>query len=131
MPDLTTALSLLAIVLVISALASGLVQRAPLSFPMIFLGFGILIGERGLDLIAVGPDDPALEAVAVISLSLVLFIDAVQLRLDELRSGWQVPVLTTGPGTLLTIGLIACAAIAVLGESGLHPPGAESGGRYQ
>jgi NhaP-type Na+/H+ or K+/H+ antiporter len=117
MPDLTTALTLLAIVLTVSALASGLVQRAPLSFPLIFLGLGFLIGERGLDLIAVEPDDPALEAVAVISLSLVLFIDAVQLRLDELRRGWQVPVLTTGPGTLLTIGLIAVAAVAVLGES--------------
>ena len=32
-----------------SALASGLVERAPLSFPIIFLGLGFLIGEEASD----------------------------------------------------------------------------------
>jgi sodium/hydrogen antiporter len=112
MPDLETALALLAIVLLVSALASGVVSRAPVSFPMLFLGLGFLLGGRGLDLIAIRPDDPVLEVVAIVTLSL----DAVQFRADELRAGWQVPVLTTGPGTLLMIGLIALAAMLVLGE---------------
>src|SRR6266508_2886393 len=116
MPDLETAFTLLGIVLTVSALASGIVLRAPLSFPMIFLGIGVLLGGRGLGVIEIGPEDPALEAVAIVSLALVLFIDAVQLRLDELRTGWQVPVLTTGPGTLLTIGLVALAAMLLLDE---------------
>ena len=41
-----------------SALASGLVERAPLSFPIIFLGLGFLIGERGFGLLTFGPEDP-------------------------------------------------------------------------
>ncbi len=113
MPDLETALALLAIVLIVSALASGFVVRAPLSFPMIFLFLGFLLGERGLDLVSIRPDDPTLEAVAIVSLSLVLFIDAVQMRMDELRRDWLLPVLTTGPGTLLTIGLVGLAAFFI------------------
>lgn len=116
MPDLETAFALLAVVLTVSALASGVVLRAPLSFPMIFLGIGVLLGGRGLGVIEIGPEDPALEAVAIVSLALVLFIDAVQLRLDELRTGWRIPILTTGPGTLLTIGLVALAAMLLLDE---------------
>ena len=116
MPDLETALALLAIVLIVSALAAGLVVRAPLSFPMIFLFLGVLLGEHGLGLISVHPDDATLEAVAIVGLSLVLFIDAVQMRVDELRSGWLLPVLTTGPGTLFTMGLIALAAYGIFRE---------------
>jgi NhaP-type Na+/H+ or K+/H+ antiporter len=115
-PDLQTAFFLFAIVLVVSALASGLVVRAPISFPIIFLGIGFLLGGRGLRLIDIRPDDPTLETVAIVSLSLVLFIDAVKLRLEELRTGWLVPLLTTGPGTLLTIGLVAVAAVLVFQE---------------
>ncbi|MGH2598373.1 MAG: cation:proton antiporter [Dehalococcoidia bacterium] len=116
MPDLETGFALLAIVLIVSALASGVVLRAPLSFPMIFLGVGVLLGPRGAGVIEISLDDPVLEAVAIITLSLALFIDAVQLRLDELREGWQVPVLTTGPGTLLMMALIALVAMLVLDE---------------
>lgn len=116
MPDLLTAFALLAIVLIVSALASGLVLRAPISFPMIFLGAGVLLSGRGLGVVDISLEDPTLEAVAIVTLSLALFVDAVQLRADELRAGWQVPVLTTGPGTLLMIVLIALVAMLVLDE---------------
>ena len=46
--ELETAFGLIAGVLVVSALAAGLVERAPLSFPMLFLGLGFLIGDRTL-----------------------------------------------------------------------------------
>jgi hypothetical protein len=44
--ELETAFGLIAGVLVVSALAAGLVERAPLSFPMLFLGLGFLLGEQ-------------------------------------------------------------------------------------
>lgn len=116
MPDLPTAFALLAVVLIGSALTAGLVQRAPVSFPMIFLGIGILLGPHGVGVLDISLDDPTLEAVAIVTLSLALFVDAVQLRADELREGWQVPVLITGPGTLVMIILIALVAMVVLGE---------------
>ena len=54
MPDLLTAFALVAAVLTVSALASGLVERAPLSFPIIFLGLGFLLGQRGIGLLTLG-----------------------------------------------------------------------------
>jgi NhaP-type Na+/H+ or K+/H+ antiporter len=45
--------------------------------------------------------------VAVIALALVLFLDAVNLELTELRRDWLVPVLVLGPATLLVMGLLA------------------------
>jgi sodium/hydrogen antiporter len=107
MLELETAFGLIAGVLVVSALAAGLVERAPLSFPMLFLGLGFLIGDRGLQLISIGLDNNVLQVVAVVALALVLFLDAVNLELTELRRDWLVPVLVLGPGTLLVIGLLA------------------------
>ncbi len=78
LPDLLTAFALVAAVLTVSALASGIVERAPLSFPIIFLGLGFLLGERGLGLLTLGPEDAVLESVAVLTLALVLFLDAVR-----------------------------------------------------
>ncbi len=117
MPDLLTGFGLIALVLTISALASGFVERAPLSFPMIFLGLGLLLGERGLDLISVAPHDATLEVLAILSLSLVLFLDAVDLEFQEARSGWLVPALALGPGTLLTIGIVAAASSVLAGTT--------------
>lgn len=120
MSELLIGFMLIAAVLMGAALTSGLVERAPVSAPMIFLGLGWLLGERGLGLIHVSSHDPVLEVVAIISLAFVLFLDAVNLRFDELRRDWVVPVLALGPGTLLTIGLVAVAAALLLGTAPLQ-----------
>jgi NhaP-type Na+/H+ or K+/H+ antiporter len=112
--ELDTAFGLIAGVLVVSALAAGLVERAPLSFPMLFLGLGFLLGDRGLGFISIGLDDSVLEVVAVIALALVLFLDAINLELTELRRDWLVPVLVLGPATLLIIGLLAALGMLLL-----------------
>jgi NhaP-type Na+/H+ or K+/H+ antiporter len=112
--ELETAFALVAGVLVVSALAAGLVERAPLSFPMLFLGLGFLLGDRGLRLISIGLDSRVLEVVAIVTLALVLFLDAVNLELTELRRDWLVPVLVLGPGTLLVIGLLAGLGMLLL-----------------
>ncbi|MBI3969716.1 MAG: cation:proton antiporter [Chloroflexi bacterium] len=114
MPDVLTAFGLLAIVLTLSALVSGVVERIPLSFPMLFLGIGMLLSEHGLGLLFIDAHDRTLETVATVSLALVLFLDAVKLRFDDGRTAWLVPSLVLGPGTLLTIGLIAAAAALLL-----------------
>ena len=112
--DLGTALGLIAGVLVVSALAAGLVERAPLSFPMLFLGLGFVVGDRGLGLISIGLDSRLLEVVAIVTLALVLFLDAVNLELTELRRDWLAPLLVLGPATLLVAGLLAGAGMLLL-----------------
>jgi NhaP-type Na+/H+ and K+/H+ antiporter len=56
-PDFLLVFGLVAIILVVTALASGAVERerSPLSFPLLFLGLGFLLGEGGLGLIEMGP----------------------------------------------------------------------------
>ncbi len=120
MSTLVLGMGIVAVVLLVTALASGLVERAPLSFPIIFLGLGFLFGKGGLGLIVLDAHSPALEAVALISLSLVLFLDAVNLQIDELRADWYVPVLTLGPGTLLVIVGVAGVAYLLIGTTPLQ-----------
>lgn len=107
MLDLVSLFALVGVVLTVSALTSGLVERAPLSFPILFMGLGFVLGGRGLGFLHVSAHDPLLEAVAIVSLAFVLFLDAVKMQPSEFRKGGLVPMLVLGPGTLLTIAGVA------------------------
>ena len=115
MPDYLLGFALIAIVLTVSALVSGLVERLPLSFPLIFLGLGFVLGERVFGVIEIGPHDPTLEIVATLTLALVLFLDAVRLDVREPGEHWFVPYLILGPGTALIIALGAIPIALLLG----------------
>ena len=113
MLDLELAFALVAVVLVATALLSGVIERSPLSFPLIFLGLGIALSDRGVGLLTLGPHDPALEAVATLTLALVLFLDAARQDREHSRERWMVPALILGPGTGLIIA-IGAVPIALL-----------------
>lgn len=106
---------LLAIVLTVSALVAGLVARGPLSFPMLFLGLGLVLGQGVLGIVSLDARSPAVVSVATVSLALVLFLDAAKLDAGELRRDWRVPLLSLGPVTLLTVGGIAVAGHFLFG----------------
>ena len=104
-----------AAVLTISALMAGIVARAPLSFPIIFLGLGLALGDGATGAVSVDLDSDALQTIAFATLALVLFLDAIRLELAVIRRDWVVPALTLGPGALLVIVLTAVAAMIVAG----------------
>jgi NhaP-type Na+/H+ or K+/H+ antiporter len=112
--ELAGIFALVAAVLAVSALAAGLVERAPLSFPMIFLGLGFLLGPLGFEVMDLSVRSPALETVATLTLALVLFLDAVNLEFARERKEWLVPALSLGPGTLLTMAIVAGAGTLLL-----------------
>lgn len=120
MPDLVLGFALLAVVLTVSALGSKFVAQAPLSFPMIFLGLGLLLGPGGLHVLALEAHSSVLEVVAIISLTLVLFLDAVNMQVAEIRRDWLVPFLAIGPGALFTMLGIALAAFLIFGVTPLQ-----------
>jgi sodium/hydrogen antiporter len=119
MHEILIPFALIAAVLMLSGLVSGVVARAPISVPIIFLGIGLVLGEGGLGFLHVDVHDQGLAVVGVLCLSFVLFLDAVNLRFDEGREAWLVPVLALGPGTLLTIALVAGAAHFIFGTDGI------------
>jgi sodium/hydrogen antiporter len=112
--EVTLGLGIVALVLVASALASGIVERVPISFPMIFIGLGFILGPLGIGLVRLTPDNQVLHIVAVLTLSLVLFLDAVNLERAQERHDLLVPLLTLGPGTLLVIGVTMAASMFLL-----------------
>lgn len=117
MLDLLTALTLVAVVLTVAALASEIVERAPLSFPIIFLGLGVLLGKEGFGLLTLDAEDATLESIAILTLALTLFLDVVRLREGESDGVGIVPMLSLGPGTLIIIAVIALGANLLLGTT--------------
>jgi NhaP-type Na+/H+ or K+/H+ antiporter len=113
--DIAAGFGLIGITVIVSGLVAGLVDRGPVSFPMIFLGLGLVLGAAGV--LDVDVRDPSLEAVAALTLSLVLFLDAFSLEGGGSRKDWLVPALVLGPGTALTILVVAGAAILLLDVS--------------
>jgi len=103
----------LALVLLLSALVAGLVERAPLSFPILFLVLGFALGPLGAGIITADIHSPLLELVGVLTLSLILFLDGISLETAEKRHDLVVPLLTLGPGTLLVIAITAGAAYLI------------------
>jgi NhaP-type Na+/H+ or K+/H+ antiporter len=117
MLDVLIPFAMIAMVLMLSGLVSGIVRSLPISVPLIFLGLGLLLGGGGFGVLEIDVHHEALEVVAILSLAFVLFLDAVNLRFDEGERAWVVPVLALGPGTLLTVGIVALGARFILGTS--------------
>ncbi len=82
-----------------------------------FLGLGFALGGEGFGVIELGPHDQILEIVATLTLSLVLFLDATKLQLDELGRRWLVPFLVLVPGTglIIVLGAVPLALLFGLG----------------
>ena len=55
MTDFVLIFGVVAVVLTVTALASGLVERSPLLSSFIFLALGFLLGSRGFDQLDVAP----------------------------------------------------------------------------
>jgi sodium/hydrogen antiporter len=111
------ALAIIGVVIIISALLSGLIERSGLPQVAVFLGLGVALGPFGLRLLNISLDSTTLRIVATLSLALVLFTDAVSLNIAEMKRRTALAFRVLGPGTLLTAALIALAGWWLLGLS--------------
>jgi len=113
----TALLALTGIVIIISSLLSGAVERTGLPQVAIFLLVGALLGPAGLGLVELDLDSPVLQVIATLGLVLVLFSDAIGVDTVELRQQRRLATLILGPGTLLPAAVLALAGRALLGLS--------------
>jgi len=110
-------LALIGVVIVIAALLSGLIERSGVPQVGVLLALGAVLGPYGLRLIDPDLDSPVLRAVSTLSLTLVLFTDALSLDLGEIRKHIKLTLLVLGPGTVLSAILVTLMAGTLLGLS--------------
>jgi sodium/hydrogen antiporter len=113
--NLTTALALIGIVILVASLLSGLVERTGVPQVAIFLLLGAVLGPAGLNLVNLDLHSPTLQWIAILALVLVLFTDAIAMDLSEVRRPRRVLTFVLGPATLIPAILIALAARFILG----------------
>jgi len=112
---LIAGLALIGIVIIVSALLSGLVDRSGLPQVAVFIFIGAALGPGGLGLFNMTLESPILRVVATLSLTLVLFTDAVTLNAKEVRRNAGLAFRMLGPGTIVCAALTALAAWWLLG----------------
>jgi NhaP-type Na+/H+ or K+/H+ antiporter len=76
----------------------------------VFICIGAALGPAGLGVFNMTLESPVLRAVATLSLTLVLFTDAVTLNMSEVRRQAGLAFRMLGPGTILCAALTALAA---------------------
>jgi len=110
-PDsLVTGLAIIGIVIVVSALLSGLIDKTGLPQVAVFICIGAALGPSGLGVFDMTLESPILHVVAILSLTLVLFTDAVSLSISEVKRNAALAFRMLGPGTILCAALTALAA---------------------
>ena len=113
--NFVAALAIIGIVILVSALLSGLIDKSGFPQVAVFLLIGAALGPWGLGLFNMTLDSPALRVVATLSLTLVLFTDAVTLDISDVKRNAGLAFRMLGPGTILCAALTALAAWWLLG----------------
>jgi NhaP-type Na+/H+ or K+/H+ antiporter len=114
METFVTTVALVGIVIVVASLLSGAIERTGFPLVPIFLLLGVALGPWGLGITDVGFNSPALHALAMLGLALLLFSDAVTVDTKQLRSRRFMLWRLLGPGTLAPAALTALAAWLLL-----------------
>lgn len=87
-----------------------------LTAPIIFVSFGVVVGEAGLGWMNLEAQEPLIDPLAELTLILILFGDAARIDLRALRREVGLPVRMLAIGMPLTIVMGAFAAMALFPE---------------
>ena len=97
------ALPIIALLLIGYGALSGRLQSTVVTQAMVFVALGLLVGNRVLDLVEVDTANQFVRHLAEATLTLVLFTDAVRVKLGRLRREAALPARLLGLGLPLTI----------------------------
>src|SRR5215210_2268710 len=99
--SLAHSLALIGLVILVSSLLSGVVERTGIPQVAIFLLLGAVLGPVGLGLVQLTLESPTLEWIATLGLVLVLFTDAIALDLSAIRNPRRLMLVVLVPATLI------------------------------
>jgi len=117
MESFATTVALIGIVVVVASLLSGLLEKNGLPIVAVFLALGAALGPFGLGFVDIAFESPALHALAMLALALVLFSDAVTVDLNEVRARKPLLWRLLGPGTLVPAAIVSIAGRFLLSLS--------------
>ena len=134
------ALPTVAVLLIGYGALSGRLQVTVITQAMVFVAFGLLVGNRVLDLVGVDTANQDVRLLAEATLALVLFTDAAGVNLGTLRREAALPARLLGLGLPLTIVAGTLAGLALFPQldlwtaaalaTVLPPPTPRSGCRW-
>lgn len=106
----------LGVLLIVGALASGLVRRSFLSLTALFVLVGFAVGPGGLDWVDFRARSGFVEDLAFVALIVILFRDGLEVEGEMLQREWRLPMrklLLAMPITAVIVGVTAHALVGL------------------
>ena len=112
-------LAILAVFIFLYSVTSGGLERTPINGAILFAAFGLAFGPLGLGFLTLEVDAESLSTLAELTLALVLFTDASNANLLELKKSFRIPQKLLLIGLPLTILLGFGAGVLLFDELAL------------
>jgi NhaP-type Na+/H+ or K+/H+ antiporter len=108
---------IIGVVFIFMALSNTVLKRLPLTYAILYLGVGLVLGPLGLGFIQLDPVEQAglLEHLTEAALVISLFTSGLKLRTPLVEKRWRLPVRLAVGCMLITICLVAVAGVVGLG----------------
>lgn len=100
------------------ALISKYLATTPITGPIVFVGFGLLVGPEALDLVSLQLNSDGVQWLLEATLVVILFTDAAIIDVRAVRRNLFVPVRLLTIGLVLTIAAGIAVASALFGDLG-------------
>lgn len=102
-------LAILAAFVFLYSLVGGGLEKTPINGAVVFTAFGLIFGPLGLGFLNLNVDADGLGVLAELTLALVLFTDAANANLRELKHSFHIPqrLLLIGLPLTLLLGFVA------------------------
>jgi NhaP-type Na+/H+ or K+/H+ antiporter len=111
--DFETATLVFGALLIVGALASGLVHRSFLSLTALFVVAGFVLGAGGLEVLEFDAESEFVEDLATVALIVILFRDGIEVEAEMLQKAWRLPVRKLALGMPITAVLVALVTHAL------------------
>src|ERR1700728_3972611 len=117
MPSFQAVATVLGLLLILGALASGLAQRSFLSLTALFVLAGFALGPGGFGKIDFRPHSGFVEDLAFAALIVILFRDGLEVEGEMLKREWHLPARKLVVAMPITAAIVAVAAHLLFGLS--------------